>query len=236
MAALSKRFYKDVAVAEEPGGFAIRLDGRDVKTPARAPLLVPRRQLAEAIAEEWRAQDAKIQPATMPLTKFAYTAIDRVAPNRDGVIEQILGFGKTDLVCYRAEGPSDLVRRQAAIWDPLLHWARERFGADLAVGEGFAYVEQPESTRLRFEAVVSEGDNFRLAGLHAVVSLLGSLVIALALDESVLDPDSAFAAARLDELYQAEKWGEDTQITARALHQAKALGEAARFLGLLRDG
>jgi chaperone required for assembly of F1-ATPase len=190
-AATPKRFYEKVAVAEVPGGNAILLDGRPVKTPARAPLLLPNASLAEAVAEEWRAQGAQIRPDTMPLTKFAYTAIDRVATNRKDVIGQIV----TDLLCYRAGSPPDLVQRQSHVWDPFLNWADEALGARLCAGEGVAYIEQPEAAALALERAVSQSDSFELAGLHAAVSLLGSLVLALALRDGRVDPDGAFRAA-----------------------------------------
>jgi chaperone required for assembly of F1-ATPase len=198
-------------------------------------LLVPKKKLADAIAGEWRAQETHIRIENMPLTKLAYTAIDRVAPQRVAVLEQVLSFGKTDLVCYRAPEPLDLVQRQKDIWDSLVEWAKARFGAQLSTGEGIAYVEQPESARLAFEHAMSGKDDFRLAGLHTAVSLLGSLVIALALDEGVLDADAALAAARLDEIYQAEKWGLDPEAEARVGAQVRVLRELSRFLELLRQ-
>jgi chaperone required for assembly of F1-ATPase len=229
-----KRFYQNVTVTELPGGFGIALDDREVKTPARAPLRLPNHRLAEAVAEEWRRQGDKILPETMPLTRLANTAIDRIAPNRKDVIGQVLGFGRSDLICYRAEGPSDLVQRQAEEWDPLLEWARRRHDANLCATQGLAFVEQPESALLALEQAVSEDDNFRLAALHTAASLTGSLVLALALDDGSLDADAAFAAAQLDETYQAEIWGEDDEAKARAAQKRQELQNVARFAQLLR--
>jgi chaperone required for assembly of F1-ATPase len=233
MAAPAKRFYQDVSVGERGDGFDIRLDGCEVKTPARASLTLPRRELAEAIAGEWRAQEAKIRIETMPLTRLAYTAIDRVSPNREAVIDGLLVYGENDLLCYRATGPDDLVRRQAELWDPPLRWAREHLGASLYVGEGIAHVRQPETAQPAFRNVLSGVDNFRLAGLLSAVSLLGSLVLALALEEGVIGAEVAWAAARLDENYQAERWGEDPEALARAAAGAEALRGVARFLSLV---
>jgi chaperone required for assembly of F1-ATPase len=236
MAANPKRFYKTVTLVARDGGFVIELDGREAKTPSRAPLKVPQARLAEAIAQEWRAQDHDIRIDTMPLTRFAYAAIDRVAPHRAGIIEQILGFGNTDLLCYRAPGPSDLVRRQSELWDPLLAWAKTRYGVSLRVGEGIGYVEQPESARQILAKLLSQRDDYRLAGLHSAVSLLGSLVLGLALEEGAIGAGDAFSAAHLDETYQAQRWGEDAEAKARSMQQRQGVEETARFLDLMRVG
>ena len=230
-----KRFYKEVAVAEEPRGYAVLLDGKPIRTPARAPMLLPCKRLAEAVAEEWRAQQAQIRPDTMPLTKFTYTAIDRVMPNRKDVIAQIVTYGNADLLCYRAGSPPDLVQRQSAMWNPLLDWAHDALGARLCTGEGVVYIEQPEAAALALEQAVSEADNFELAGLHAAASLLGSLVLALALHAGRVDADEAFHASHLDEIYQAQIWGEDWEAKERMDRQARELSDTARFLHLLRE-
>jgi chaperone required for assembly of F1-ATPase len=234
-ASTPRRFYEKVTVREEPGGFAILLDGRPVKTPARAPVLLPYATLAEAVADEWRAQAAQVRPDTMPLTKFAYTAIDRVVANRRDVIAQIVAYGNTDLLCYRAGSPPDLVQRQTRTWDPLLDWADDVMGARLCTGEGVGFIEQPDAAAQALEQAVSESDSFALAGLHAAVSLLGSLVLALALRDGRIDADSAFLAAHLDETYQSEIWGEDWEAKARMERRARELADTARYLQLLRD-
>jgi chaperone required for assembly of F1-ATPase len=232
----AKRFYKDVGVAERPAGYTVTLDGREIRTPARAVLIVPTHKLADAIAEEWRRQDKQILLEAMPLTKFTYAAIDRVAPNRAAIVEQILCFGRTDLLCYRAPSPPELVQRQAESWDPMLQWARDHLGVDLCVGEGIAYVEQPREARERLEQLLSGRDDFCLAGLHGAVSLLGSIVLALALDEGAIDPERALSAARLDEIYQAEKWGEDAVVRVAASQSKADLDASATFLTLARVG
>lgn len=228
------RFYKEVSVGSVGGLHRILLDGKPVKTPSGAILALPFSALAHAIAEEWRAQEATIKPQSMLLTKLANTAIDRVAPNPASVREQILAFAKSDVVCYRAESPADLLQRQAFTWDPLLAWAHQRFGVSLRTASGLSFIEQDEAS-IRALADALEGhDAFVLAGLYSAAALLGSLVIALALFESKLSPENAFAAANLEKIYQAERWGWDPQEIAKADAERAELNQISRFLDLLR--
>jgi len=229
-----KRFYKDVTVAARPEGFAILLDERAVKTPARAELRLPTRSLADAVAEEWRAQSEKIVPDSMKLTKLAYTAIDRVGPLREDVVEQIVAFGRTDLLCYRASAPSDLVERQNSVWGPVLAWSKSHLGIELQCGEGIAFIEQPPDSLAALTRFVAAQDDFHLAGLHNAATLTGSVVLSLALAEGHLDAEAAFAAAELDEAYQAQIWGEDWEARERSDRRRNELNETARFLKLLR--
>ena len=228
-----KRFYRQVAVAARADGFAVLLDDRPVKTPMRRELRLPTAALAEAVAEEWRAQADKIVPGTMKLTKLAYTAIDRVAPLRADVVEQIVAFGRTDLLCYRAASPSDLAERQNSVWGPVLDWAKTRFGFALQSGEGICFIEQPPETLAALSAHVSAQDDFRLAGLHNAATLTGSVILALAIAEGVLDTEAAFAAAEVDTAYQAEIWGEDREAKERAERRRDELVATALYLQLL---
>ena len=229
-----KRFYAAVAVVEEAGAHAIHLDGRPVRTPARAPLLLPGRALAEAVAEEWRAQGERVEPRTMPCTGFANAAIDRVAPDPDAFAAGLATYAETDLLCYRAEGPAALVEREAAAWDPLLEWARGRYDLNFAVARGIVHVAQPEPTLARLRAAAAARNPFSLAGLSPLVTIGGSLVVALAVDEGAIGPEEAFAATIVDETYQAEYWGEDALAAqAREARRADFLA-AARFLDLLK--
>lgn len=236
-----KRFYREVSVEPLPEGegrgraYAVLLDGNPTRTPAGAPFLLPAAALAEAVAGEWRAQDAQIRPETMILTKLANTAIDKVGPNRRMAIEQILGFGKSDLLCYRAEAPEALVRRQAAAWDPLVEWARERYGVALSCGAGIGFIDQSPETLAALERAIAGHDDFTLAALQAAATLLGSAILALALWEGRLTPDQAFAAAQLDEIYQAEKWGSDHESALRSRKKAAELADIARFFSIARD-
>lgn len=228
-----KRFYKEAAAAPAAGGLAVLLDGRTVKTPARHPLEVPTEELAEAIAAEWNGQGEEIDPRAMPLSGLANAAIDRVAPDPATFAAGLARYGESDLLCYRAEGPQPLIDRQAAAWDPLLAWARRRFDIELLVTAGIIHKPQPAATVERLAAAVAARDAFRLAALSPLVTISGSLVIALALAEGEIALDQAWAAAMLDEAWQAEQWGVDP-LAAEALENRKRDFEAAyRFLTLL---
>ncbi len=226
------RFYKTVAVAEDGGRFVVHLDGKSVKTPHRAVLALPNRRLAEAVAEEWAAQRNKIDPKSMPLTELAHTAIALAPEHRAKAAERILAYGKSDLLCYRAEAPEELVRRQAAQWDPLLDWADATLGARLAIGHGVAFVDQPAAALLAFEKAVWRYDSFGLVGLHAAATITGSLVLALALAGGWLAAGEALELAELDEIWQAEKWGMDAAAEARIAKLRSDLDAAERFLRL----
>ena len=227
-----KRFYKSVAVAERPEGWLVELDGRPVRTPDRSPLATPHRALAEAVAAEWDAQTEKVDPAAMPLTRHLNTAIDRVAPQRRHVIDELLSYGGSDLVCYRAEAPMELISRQHAAWGPLLDWLEARYGARLVVTEGISHVAQSAETLGRLGEGLAEYDDVALAALHTVTTIAGSLVIAMALAGGRLDLEGAWAAANVDEAFQIERWGEDTEAAARAARLRAELASAARVLDL----
>jgi chaperone required for assembly of F1-ATPase len=225
-----KRFYATATV--EAG--AILLDGRPVRTPARAPLMLPTPALAEAVAAEWAAQGERIDPASMPLTGLANAAIDRVAPDPAAFAAPIIRYSETDALCYRAESPAELRREQAAAWDPLLDWARVRFDVAFAVTSGVIPVAQPPHTVSRLGEAIMARDPFALAALQPLVTIGGSLVAALAVAEAAFAAPEAFAATHLDELWQARLWGEDELATrARAARERDFL-VAARFLAFLR--
>jgi chaperone required for assembly of F1-ATPase len=234
MAVTRNRFYKDVSVDTADGLHRVKLDGKVLKTPGGAALALPSAALAEAIADEWRAQEVTIQPQTMLLTKLANTAIDRVASNPAYAREQLLSIAKSDVVCYRATSPSELVERQALAWDPLVGWIGQHFGASLRAASSLTFIEQDQSWINAVQAALSKLDAFSLAGLYAASSLCGSLVIALALSERTIDPEQAFAAANLDKIYQAERWGWDPQESAKAALERAELNQISRFLELLR--
>jgi chaperone required for assembly of F1-ATPase len=226
-----KRFYKSVSLGD---GNTVLLDGRTLKTPRGGSLDLPSRALAEAIAEEWRAQGDEIDPQSMPLTKLANTAIDGVTPRRDEVIAEIVAFAKHDHLCYRTDAPAELVRRESEAWDPLLDWAAERYGAPLMMAKGVTSIAQPESSIAALRKAVEAFDPFALAALHVIVSISGSLVLALAVAENRLSAEEAFALSQIDERFQAEKWGLDSEAEARARRLASELATAARFMDLLR--
>ncbi|ARR54098.1 ATP12 family chaperone protein [Rhizorhabdus wittichii] len=228
-----KRFYKQVSVEPVAGGHAIRLDGRPVKTPARADLTLPTSALAHAVAAEWDAQAEEIDPRRMPLTGLANAAIDRIAPDPAAFARGLAAYAETDLLCYRADSPAKLVDRQAASWDPLLDWARDRYDVHFETVAGIIHRPQPDETVQRLAAAVAAHDAFHLAALQPLVTITGSLVIALALAEGRIDAEQAFAAAHLDELWQAEQWGEDALATEARENRRADFKAAARLLGLL---
>ena len=227
-----KRFWTDVTIADG----AILLDGRVVRTPARATLALPTAALADAVAAEWRAVGDKVDPRTMPLTGLANAAIDRVSPDTGRFANDIGIYGETDVLCYRAAQPPELAARQAALWDPLLDWARRRYDIALTVTDGVAHVPQPSETIVRLNAAVAARSAFELAALSPIVTVGGSLIVALMLAEGVLGADAAFNATHLDELWQAELWGEDALAAEASKLRRADFVSAARFLSLLASG
>ncbi len=228
-----KRFYKTAEAVPSAGGVAILLDGRPVKTPARHPLLVPTEELAEAIAAEWNDQGEEIDPRAMPLTGLANAAIDRVTPDPAAFARTLAQYGESDLLCYRAEGPQPLVRRQAEQWDRLLDWARRRFDIELHTVCGVMHRPQPAASIERLAAAVAARDPFRLAGLSPLVTVGGSLVIALAMAEGAIGLEEAWAAATLDEQWQIEQWGKDALAVQALAARRRDFDAAYRFLTLL---
>ncbi|MFD0848515.1 ATP12 family chaperone protein [Sphingosinicella xenopeptidilytica] len=228
-----KRFYTAVAAVPEDGAWRITLDGRPVRTPKRAPLSLPTAALAAAVAEEWDAQGESIAPATMPMTGLANAAIDHVLPGAQAFAAGLAAYAESDLVCYRADAPADLTARQAEAWDPFVNFARTRYDAALRVTDGIAHIAQDAAAVQRLAAALQGMDAYRLAAMQPLVTIAGSLVIALALAEGEVDPETAFAAGHLDELYQAEKWGDDAEATAARTARRAAFDAAARFLSLL---
>ena len=232
----AKRFWKEATAVPEAGGFGIRLDGRPVKTPAKAPLVVPALALAREIATEWAAQKETINPATMPFTRTANAAIDKVAPQRREVAEMLAAYGDSDLLCYRAEAPAALARRQAEAWDPLLDWAAAELGARLEPRTGVIHRPQPPEALERLSKLVDSMGNFELAAFHDLVALSGSLVIALAVIRGQSDDESLWQASRLDETWQEEQWGRDEESEEAAQRRRAEFMHAARFFRICRKG
>ena len=228
-----KRFYKKAEAAKRAGGYAITLDGKPIKTPGKRDLLVPSGALAAAIAEEWNTQETEVRTATMPLTRLAATAVDRVATERDAIIRQTANYAATDLVCYRATHPPALAARQQAVWQPLIDWAVLRYDAPLVVTSGVIPKSQPAESLRAFAAAVAVPDDFVLTALHVATAACGSLIIALALIEGQLDAQEAFAASQLDESFQIEGWGEVAEQAERRRALAADIQAAARFISLL---
>ena len=229
-----KRFWKEVAVVERADGFGIALDGRPLKTPARADLVVAERPLAEAIASEWAECGENIDPRAMPLTGFANAAIDRIAADPATFAKNLAQYGESDLLCYRAEHPPLLVDRQAAAWDPLLVWARRRYDVDFEVSGGIMHVAQPAETIAKLAQAVTAMEPLPLAALSPMVTIGGSLVAALAVAEEAVTPDDAWLAVSLDERWSAEQWGADAEAEAMLEARRRDFLAGARLLELLR--
>ena len=230
-----KRFWKQATVVAADGGYAVQLDGRPVKTPAKAGLILPTRAMADAVAAEWDAQTGHIDPRSMPVTRGANAAIDKVRTQREEVITLLAEYGDSDLLCYRAAGPEGLIKRQMDAWDPLLDWAAEALNARLWVGEGVMHVAQDAAVLARLTDQVAAFDDFALAAVHDLISLSGSLILALAVTKGRLQPDQAWALSRIDEDWQIEQWGEDDEATALARSKQTAFFDAARFYRLSCD-
>lgn len=228
-----KRFYKQAAAAAQDEVFSIMLDGRPVRTPGKGLLHLPTQGLADAIAAEWSAQAETIEPASMPLTQLASTAIDRVASQKQAVAAEIARYAETDLVCYRAEGPETLVQRQRDTWTPLLDWLAAEYSARLKVTAGIQPVQQPADAIAAVREAVASSGHFRLAGLSSATSSMGSVVIGLALTDGRISAQEAADAAFIDEIYQMEQWGNDPEEEARLARLRSDLQAVERFLALL---
>ncbi|WP_298673294.1 ATP12 family chaperone protein [uncultured Sphingomonas sp.] len=227
-----KRFWKEVALDADR---VVTLDGRPVRTPGRAPLALPSAALAEAVAHEWRAVGETVDPRAMPLTGLANAAIDRIAPEPSPFITDIARYAETDLLCYRADSPAELVARQEAAWEPLLDWARRRYDIHFATTAGVMHIAQPEATLTRLAEAVAACDPFTLAALQAIVSATGSLIGSLALADGAIEAEALWRAAQIDEDWQAEQWGED-ELATRARDAKRASYDAAvRFLAAISE-
>jgi chaperone required for assembly of F1-ATPase len=227
-----KRFYKTATTGELNGAYTVLLDERPIKTPAKAELLLPTVKLASAIAEEWASQEDTVKPFTMPSMRYAATAIDRVVPQRNAVIEEISGFGDTDLVCYRASYPSTLVDIQNDAWNPIVEWIAKTHDVQLKVTEGVGYVQQEATALERMKSVIQAQSDLQLAAIHDVVNLTGSLVITLAVVAREVDAEKAFDISEIDETHVIEQWGEDAEQTKRRNNNKDSLVAAVKFLEL----
>ena len=231
-----KRFYKETTVSAGSGGeYLVVLDGRSVKTPAGADLAAPNRLLAEAMADEWGKQGKVIDPSSMPLCKLSATAIDRIKKKRIDVIGITLKIAETDLLCYRATEPTDLVELQNISWQPELNWAREEFAADLKVTHGIIPIIQPENSLQALQKVLLKFDDYTLMGVTNAAAAAGSLVLSLAMFKGRMDPDTMFEKSILEEIYQMDKWGLDDEAVERHKIIRRDIQSSATFLNLLEN-
>jgi chaperone required for assembly of F1-ATPase len=234
-AVLRKRFYTSADIGEAEGGFTVTLDGKPIKTPSGRTVIVPVRSLAERMAAEWNAQGEFIGPLTMPVTRFANSVVQGVTDNVAAVADDVAKYFGSDLLFYRAGHPEGLVAREARHWDPILFWAAETLGAHFILAEGVMHVRQPESAIAAVRGALP-GDPWAIAALHLVTTLTGSALLALALLHGVIDPDQAWAAAHVEEDWNAEKWGVDGEVAARKAAKLVDFNAIAAVLEVLRQG
>ncbi len=232
---LPKRFYKTVSIVREGDGYGVALDDRVVRTPGRQPLALPSERLAKAVGAEWSAQETHINPATMPFTRLSNTTIDGVSANRNDVVQDIAKFAMTDLLCYRADGPYELVVQQNDLWNPIVSWAEDTLEVRFQQTAGVMPVDQDDDISAAVVARLSETSAFVLGPLHTFTSLTGSALLALAIEAGHLDVEDAWMAAHLDEDWQISQWGEDAEAAERRTKRWQEMQIAARFLLLSRS-
>ncbi|SPH22484.1 hypothetical protein ASD8599_03228 [Ascidiaceihabitans donghaensis] len=231
-----KRFWTNADVQEVDGGFAVALDGRPVKTPAKAALHVPTQAMAQAIAAEWDAQLEKVDPNTMPFTRSANAAIDKVRVQHAEVADMLAAYGDSDLLCYRAQSPAELVARQAAAWDPVLNWSETFLNAKLEPRTGVIHVPQDPASLATLSDRTHALNPFELAGFHDLVSMSGSLILGFAAAYDHMPIEDIWTMSRLDELWQEEQWGEDDEAQALIAVKQTAFIHAKRFFDASRAG
>ena len=228
-----KVFWSEVSVGETEGGLEVSLDGRPVRTPGRQALILPNAAFAEIVAEEWRAQTETVNPLTMPATRLANSAIEKVQPDASAVADHVASYATTDLLCYRAVSPAELIARQSAAWDPLLDWADACYGARLRVTQGIMPVDQDEEALARLRARLDDVDNYTLAAVHEMVTLSGSYILGLAAFERFLSIPEIWATSRIDESWHIEQWGPDDEDEALTQRKEQAFLTAGRLLDCL---
>lgn len=225
----ARRFWTDVRIVEEAGGFGLRLDDKPVRTPGKRELTLPTLAVAERVAAEWAAQEGVIDPRSMPWTRSSNSAVEKVGPQRAEVEAHLKGYAASDLVCYRAEGPEGLIERQEAAWEPLLDWLATRFDVRLVTTRGVMPVEQPPAAVSRLAKAMAPMSDFELTGFYDLVTLPGSFALALAVAEGRLDVRHAWDISRIDETWQEEQWGADEEAAEVAARRRAAFAHAAEF-------
>lgn len=228
-----KRFYKAAILVTHEAGYLVELDGREVKTPEKRLNLSPNKAMAEAICQEWNDQGDKVDPNSMPIAKLQNTAIDRVETRRTDLIDELVKYAGTDLLCYRAEFPDDLAKRQADIWQPLLDWVAKTHQVSLKVTTGILHISQDSAQLARLKTFLQGMDSFRLAAFYNITTLCGSVSVGLNVLGGNLTAEQAWEAAELDENYQIEQWGIDDEAKIRQDNMKTELNAAVRFLALL---
>lgn len=230
---LQKRFWKDVSIRPEAAGFGVFLDEGQLKTPLKSSLLAPTKAVAEGIAAEWDAVDEKIDPSKMHLTRCANATIDKVVQEHGAVAAMLAAYGGTDLLCYRAGSPEELVARQAAAWDPMLDWISTDHGVELKQTIGVMHLKQSAESQEKLHAMVVAHDPWRLTALHDLVTISGSLVLGLAVATRYMSAEDVWPLSRIDEVWQEEQWGEDEDAAKTVVLKRGDFLDAARLLDLL---
>ncbi len=230
-----KRFWKEARAVEAADGYAVELDGRPVRTPAKVALVFPTLSLAQAAAQEWDAQQGEVNPGTMPVTRAGNASIDKVAVAKSEVIEMLAAYADSDLICYRAPHPDELIERQNEAWNPLLDWACDTYSARLLTVIGVVHVPQDEDALRRLSAPLYDMTPFEITAMHDLISLSGSLVIGLAAASNQWSIEELWRLSRIDEAYQIEQWGVDDEAQAQVMIKGRAFLDAARFLRLARE-
>lgn len=233
---LKKRFWSEVTVTPVDGGFAVDLDGRGLKTPAKAALVVPSAALAEMIRAEWAAVEAEVDPLALPYTRLCNAAIDKVIPQGPEIVSMLAEYGETDLICHRADSPESLVSRQNAAWDPVLVWVRQHHGLRFECAAGIMAVDQPAESLSGLRDWLSGQGPFALMALHDLITMSGSILLARAVADGLLDAEAAWAASRVDETFQEEQWGIDSIAHTAAKAKAVEFARAARLWEMVTDG
>lgn len=231
---MARRFYEEVSVGEAEGGFIVRLDAHELKTPAKRSLILPTVELAQLVADEWQAQETDIDSYSMPTMRLVSTALDRVAEVPEETAKAFAAYGMSDLLCYRAENPDKLVQKQAAAWDPLLDWVQIRFDISFEVTQSVLPVSQPVDIEARLISIAGD-DVFRLTGLAHMAAILGSAILAIAVDETHIDAGKAYELAFLDDLYQIDEWGADAEAVDRLDKIALEIRHASSYLSALKQ-
>ncbi|MBC8269264.1 MAG: ATPase [Rhodospirillaceae bacterium] len=233
--ALPKRFYKDASIATIEGGYTIHLDDKPVRTPLGQALLLPVLPLAEAVVSEWQAQDETINPASMPLCGYANTAIDRIGKEKAVVMANLLHFAETDLLCYQAKEPADLVTRQNEQWQPVLDWAAAALDVHLEVTSGVLPLTPSPEALQAIRDSLNKLDDMTFTAVASIAAATGSIILALAVSENHIGAEQAFELSLLDESFQKERWGEDAEAAARNQYLKDDINAAVLFLSLLRQ-
>ena len=231
---IGRKFWQEAKLTERPNGFGIQLDGKFAMTPGKNPLIVPYRSLAEKICEEFQSQDKKINPSTMPYTRRTNTTIDRIPATRNEIVVSVVNYGHTDLVCYRASSPFELVKWQADHWDPVLTWLEEKFAIKLKAGQDITPFEQNSRTIEKFSARINSFDNFLLCGFSEMVPLLGSLILSFAYLYGYGSKEQIWQLSRIDEEWQAKKWGFDSEAQQVAENHYKDFQVACYFVTVVQ--